>query len=854
MTMGESEMAPMPMPLIPIIWSMIAGGCLAVAAVQLAAWMRTRTLAATLAFGVLALSVAIDALFELALMRADTAARMGQLQRWMHVPLFFTVLSILVFVRTYLRAGRLWLAYTICALRIAALFLDFILEPNIEFAAITGVAKIQVLGEPVSIAVGIRNPWVAVLVVSVFLLIFYVVDATVAVWRRGDARSRRSAVIIGGSLLAGLVTTVTTATLIRLGNFHLLYSYAVPFALLLVAIAMEISADISRSADLAGRLNKSESALERSRRRMEQATNAAGIGIWEWHLGRDTIWMNDSGRAFFGYARGDEITFRRFFEKVLEDDREYFLGEVMRSRGGGSFDREYRVQAAAGLRWIHTRGSVEMDAKGAAVLMRGVFFDVSARREAAERFRLVVEAAANGLVMLDTDGRVTLVNVAMQRIFGYPREELEGRSLRELLLPQRGQDAGPAGAVPIEAGWSEVGTLERTARRKDGTTIDLEIATTPIRTSNGTEALVSIVDISDRKRRDSLIRKDRAFLRQVIDIDPNLIFAKDREGRFTLANEAVAEIYGTSVEALIGRTDADFDNNASEVEAFRLADLEVMDSLRERFIAEERLTDSKGRVHFLQTVKRPIVGEDGVARQVLGVSTDITARKQAQLELDRQRNELAHLSRVTLVSELSGSIAHELNQPLAAIMSNAEAARALLRRDPPELDEVREILDDIVSDDWRAAQIISGMRSLLRKGGDAARAARHGRARAGRAAPHAQRFHQCRRPRQGPRAAGTSGYLRRCRAAAASRPEPRHEQLRCHARERPWRAADHRGGAGDEHGRRGVRVRHGAGNGARGGGARVRAFRHDEDTRARPWARDLPQHRRRPRRAASRRA
>jgi C4-dicarboxylate-specific signal transduction histidine kinase len=115
--------------------------------------------------------------------------------------------------------------------------------------------------------------------------------------------------------------------------------------------------------------------------------------------------------------------------------------------------------------------------------------------------------------------------------------------------------------------------------------------------------------------------------------------------------------------------------------------------------------------------------------RVHGVSIDITQRKQAEerfrlavearlrseAELEQQRNELAHLSRVTLLGELSGSLAHELNQPLMAILSNAQAGLRFLERDPGNIDEVRNILRDIAEDDKRAGEIIRRLRSLLRK-------------------------------------------------------------------------------------------------------------------------------------------
>lgn len=143
--------------------------------------------------------------------------------------------------------------------------------------------------------------------------------------------------------------------------------------------------------------------------------------------------------------------------------------------------------------------------------------------------------------------------------------------------------------------------------------------------------LIGVVqDITERKRAEMALEHERAFLRQIVDINPNLIFAKDRHGRFTFVNQAVADIYGTTVRDLIGRTDADFNPNAEEVAFFRRMDLEVMDSLQDRFIPEEVVTDASGTRRWLQTVKRPLIGPDGAADVVLGVATDITLRKQVE--------------------------------------------------------------------------------------------------------------------------------------------------------------------------------------------------------------------------------
>jgi len=154
------------------------------------------------------------------------------------------------------------------------------------------------------------------------------------------------------------------------------------------------------------------------------------------------------------------------------------------------------------------------------------------------------------------------------------------------------------------------------------------------------ESVARMLEAAKRKRAEEELRNSHDFLRQVIDIDPNFIFAKDQDGRFTLVNKAVADAYGTTVDELIGKTDADFNPNQKEVEFFRRKDLEVMDSLQDLFIPEEVITDSKGRTRWLQTVKRPIFDKQGRATMVLGAASDITDRKRMEETLHQRERDL----------------------------------------------------------------------------------------------------------------------------------------------------------------------------------------------------------------------
>jgi PAS domain S-box-containing protein len=132
------------------------------------------------------------------------------------------------------------------------------------------------------------------------------------------------------------------------------------------------------------------------------------------------------------------------------------------------------------------------------------------------------------------------------------------------------------------------------------------------------------------------------------------------------------------------------------------------------YALEYRVVLSDGQVRWIAGRGRVEFG-GGKPLRMRGVSFDITERRQAELEAARQRNELAHRSRVTLLGELSGSLAHELNQPLGAIVTNANAALRSLGRDRMTREKFREVLEDIVADGRRAGDVIRGIKGMLRK-------------------------------------------------------------------------------------------------------------------------------------------
>jgi PAS domain S-box-containing protein len=177
---------------------------------------------------------------------------------------------------------------------------------------------------------------------------------------------------------------------------------------------------------------------------------------------------------------------------------------------------------------------------------------------------------------------------------------------------------------------------------------------------------------------------ERRFLRQVIDINPNFVFAKDRQGRFTLVNQAVADVYGTSIEQLVGKSDSDFNSNEAEVEFFRRIDRQVLESGRPLLIPEERITDASGAVRWLQTVKCPIIGDSGRAEQVLGVSTDITERKRIEVALRAEGVRVRAMQRVTAGLAAAASpadVAHVVASEGATVVGAQSGAVGVLAAD-----------------------------------------------------------------------------------------------------------------------------------------------------------------------------
>jgi len=220
------------------------------------------------------------------------------------------------------------------------------------------------------------------------------------------------------------------------------------------------------------------------------------------------------------------------------------------------------------------------------------------------------------------------------------------------------------------------------------------------------------MEVGERRRAEMALKASETLLRKVIDLVPQFVFVRDRMGRFLLANKAVADAYGTSVDELTGKTDADFNPHAADVRHFMEDDRAVMASGQPREIQEERITDMKGHFRLSHTIKIPFQPAAGREDAILCISTDITEQKKAEEERVNLEIQLQRAKKMEALGLLAGGVAHDLNNILSGIVSYPE----LLLMDLPEGSPLIKPLLIIKSSGDKAARIVQDLLTLARRG------------------------------------------------------------------------------------------------------------------------------------------
>jgi two-component system, LuxR family, sensor kinase FixL len=359
---------------VTVIFSMTASACLTTALIHFFIWWRKRGEWAYLLFATAALSTAAFAFCDLAEMHAQSPAQYGAAVRWAQFSLWAVILSLAGFVWFYLRAGRLWLLWSVCGLRTAAALLNFLSGPDLNYRQINSLRHIQFLGESVAIGKGVPNPWQLIGQVSIYAMVIFVADAAISVWRRGD---RRRALFVGGSIVFFLTASTVQATLIFWGHVEWPVLASLLFLGIIAAMNYELGGEALRAVQLANDLRASE-------QQITLAAEAANLGFWSRELTRNEIWGSDRWRELLGFTQAQRVHYEDFSARVHPDDREAMRRTLAKAiDGDGRYQAEYRVLLPDGtLRWLASQGRVEFTHDERPARLQGVVLDITQRKQA----------------------------------------------------------------------------------------------------------------------------------------------------------------------------------------------------------------------------------------------------------------------------------------------------------------------------------------------------------------------------------------------------------------------------------------------------------------------------------------
>lgn len=295
--------------------------------------------------------------------------------------------------------------------------------------------------------------------------------------------------------------------------------------------------------------------------------------------------------------------------------------------------------------------------------------------ESEARLRAVFDGVAYPMHVVNRDFEVVMTNKRLLDLRNMTQEEAVGRYCYEV-YQGREEICEVCAAREVFRTGAPI-KVDKTLPLQDGSVRYLEVCGYPVFDERGEvyQAIESTTDITERRQAEDALRRSEARLREVIDLVPHMIFAKDLDGRFILANESTADSHGMIPEKMIGKTYPELVNAMPhEYERFLNDDREVVDSGKPRFIPEEHITYPDGRTVVLQTTKIPFTSAGIPA--VLGVAVDITERKKAEDALQKAHDELeirvrertADLQAMNKELEaFAYSVSHDLRAPLRAI-------------------------------------------------------------------------------------------------------------------------------------------------------------------------------------------
>jgi PAS domain S-box-containing protein len=341
-----------------------------------------------------------------------------------------------------------------------------------------------------------------------------------------------------------------------------------------------------------------------------------------------------------------------------------------------------------------------------------------ALRESEERWRAVFENSAAGIALVNSSGRFLAANFAYQKMLGYSEEELRKLSFLDITHEDY-RDANSELTTALWKGKRQYFEMEKRYRRKDGNLIWVRVHVSLV---SGTQSiprfsLAIAEDITVRKRAEEELRRSEAYLAEAQRLSHTGSWAWNVSTGEVFWSRELFRIFG--LDPAKTALNIDFIRKLRHPEDQPFVEQMFDAAVREKrdFEMESRIVLPDGSLRHVHTVGRPVVDDSNNLIEFVGSVMDVTERKQAEEKLRKAQVELAHVTRVMTMGELTTSIAHEVNQPLAAIVTNSNACMRWLAGDSPNLDEAREAARRIIRDGNRASEVITRIRALSKKTG-----------------------------------------------------------------------------------------------------------------------------------------
>jgi len=330
------------------------------------------------------------------------------------------------------------------------------------------------------------------------------------------------------------------------------------------------------------------------------------------------------------------------------------------------------------------------------------------------KIRRLVEANVVGIVMWNLEGAITGANEAFLRMVQYDREDLSSGRVRWTdLTPAEWRGHYERAVADLKA-TGIFQPLEKEYLRKDGSRVPVLLGGALLE-GDGNEGVAFVLDLSEQKRAERALRRSEAFLAEGQHLGQIGSFS------WRVATDEItwsAELYRIyELEIGVPMTLELIRTRVHPEDVSLIEKMKMVDQARgggHDFEWQYRLMMPDHSIKYMHAVAHASRDQDGQLEYIASVQ-DVTARRLTEEARDQARSELAHVTRVMSVGTLTASIAHELNQPLAGIMTNASTCLRMLAADPPNVDGARETARRTIRDSDRASEVVTRLRALFRK-------------------------------------------------------------------------------------------------------------------------------------------